>query len=132
MYRVADLMTRTLVTLRESDDLTLADDILALGRFRHLPVVGERGQLVGLITHRDLLRLFAERVGRDRSTILAREVMQQHPVTAEPDMPAFEAARWMYENKYGCLPVVDKGRLVGIVTEADFLQLAAHAFRPQL
>ncbi len=37
MYRVADLMTRTLVTLRESDDLTLADDILALGRFRHLP-----------------------------------------------------------------------------------------------
>lgn len=124
MYRVADIMTRKLISLKLSDDLALADSILALGHFRHLPVVdGER--LAGLITHRDLLRIWAERDRMDARLVPAGEVMRRDPATATPDMPVFEAARLMNENKFGCLPVVEKGRLVGIVTELDFLQLAA-------
>ncbi len=125
MYRVADIMSRNLVTLNEDQDLGLAEAILSLGRFRHLPVVDAEGHLAGLITHRDLLRIWADQGRAAAKTVPAHEVMNEHPVTAKPDMPVFEAAKWMFENKFGCLPVVEKGRLVGIVTEADFLQLAA-------
>ncbi len=124
MYRVREIMTRELVTLNEAEDLGLAESILALGRFRHLPVVGEEGRLVGLISHRDLLRVWADRGWAARAGTRAKEVMTRNPVTVTPDTPVFEAGRMLYANKFGCLPVVEKDRLVGIVTEADFLQLA--------
>lgn len=124
MYRVADIMTRQLVTLKPTDDLALAESILALGRFRHLPVV-EDGRLLGLITHRDLLSVWAKATALGQRLVPAREVMQTNLATATPDTPVFEVAHLMHENKFGCMPVVERGRLVGIVTEADFLLLAA-------
>jgi CBS domain-containing protein len=56
MYTVSDLMTREVLTLKESDDLSIADTFLRLGRIRHLPVTDENGRLLGLVTHRDLVR----------------------------------------------------------------------------
>jgi CBS domain-containing protein len=128
MISVADFMTRDLVTVRESDDLALAESLLKLGGIRHLPVVRER-KLVGLLTQRDLLR--SGQAGapsaRDRAV---SEVMTREPVAVRPGTGLAHAARLMLERKFGCLPVCEEdGLLVGIVTEADFVRFAADVVR---
>jgi len=128
---VKDLMVTELVTLGENDTLADAQRCMERGRIRHLPVVSD-GKLVGLITHRDLLAasfsIFAEVKWSEQrrifSTILVKELMHRNVATVGPDVPVAEAARILYENKYGCLPVVDgDGFLLGLITEADFLRL---------
>jgi CBS domain-containing membrane protein len=128
--RVADIMSRELVTLAEDDTLAEARTCMERGRIRHLPVVRD-GLLVGLVTHRDLiaasLSVFAEVSQSEQrrmfSRIPVREMMHD-AVTVGPDTPVRDAARILIESKFGCLPVVDqRGALLGIVTEADFLRL---------
>jgi len=128
--KVADIMSRELVTLAEDDTLAEARSCMERGRIRHLPVVRD-GRLIGLVTHRDLLAaslsVFAE-VSRSEqrrmfSRIPVRELMHD-AVTVGPHTLVRDAARILIESKFGCLPVVDEhGALVGIVTEADFLRL---------
>ena len=128
MITVADFMTKDLVTVRGSDDLALAESLLRLSGIRHLPVV-EEGKLVGLLTQRDLLRSGASGTPAARGTAV-REAMTQGPLTVRPVTSLVQAARTMLERKFGCLPVCDdEGRLVGIVTEADFVRLAAEVAR---
>jgi CBS domain-containing membrane protein len=128
---VRDFMTTDVLTLNVHETLSLADEVMRLGRVRHLPVVGAQDQVVGIVTHRDLLRAQAssianldqtERKALERS-IAVRDVMTRDVVTIGPDAPALHAARLLKDNRFGCLPVIDRGRLVGIVTEADFLDL---------
>jgi len=119
---VGDFMTRELVTLKETDDLALAEQMLRLGGIRHLPVVSE-GKLVGLVTQRDLLRASATRPAR---TTLASEIMVRQPVAVSPATSLVHAARAMLEKKFGCLPVCgEDGMLLGIITESDFVRFAA-------
>jgi CBS domain-containing protein len=119
---VGDFMSRELVTVKESDDLLLAEQMLRLGGFRHLPVVREQ-KLVGLLTHRDLLRSAAS---REAKTTQAQEVMTREPTTVRPSTSLVHAARIMLANKFGCLPVCDEdGTVVGIITESDFVRFAA-------
>ena len=125
MYTVSDIMTRELVTLKESDDLALADGTFGLRRIRHLPVVRD-GKLVGLITHRDLLRCYASRGEVRAKASLAGEMMTTRVTTVQPKTPLRRALRLMLKNKFGCLPVVaDGGKLVGLITEADLVKFAA-------
>jgi CBS-domain-containing membrane protein len=128
MISVADFMTRDLVTVRESDDLALAESLLRLGGIRHLPVVRDR-KLVGLVTQRDVLR--SGEAGRPGArTLQVAEIMTRELTTTRPATPLSQAARVMLERKYGCLPVCeDDGTLVGIVTEADFVRFAADVAR---
>ncbi|HKI01738.1 MAG TPA: CBS domain-containing protein [Thermoanaerobaculia bacterium] len=131
--RVRDLMTPNVVTVRHDDTIATAYELMLENRFRHLVVLNEDGDLVGLLTHRDLLRhALIERaelpLGLQRSIlkrIRVEEVMTSEVETAEPGQWLHEAARMMFENKYGCLPVVDNARLVGILTEADFVRFFA-------
>jgi CBS domain-containing membrane protein len=127
---VRDLMSADAATLREDDQLIVADQVMQLGRIRHLPVVDAHGVLVGLVSQRDLYRSALLRsLEEDGSThqrrlqrIGVRDVMS-HPVrTTTPDTPLSEAAGEMIDHKVGCLPVVEGGRLVGILTEADFVR----------
>ncbi len=129
--RIHELMTSKVVTLNASADLDLAEGIMASMRIRHLPVVSA-GQLVGLVTHRDLLRASLSSVQRhdpeaedafNRSVKIA-DIMRREVATILPDADVRSAITQMHQHKFGCLPVVDAAaKLVGIVTEADFLQL---------
>jgi CBS domain-containing protein len=128
MQTVGELMTRHLVTLTETQNLAMADELLRLHRIRHLPVV-RSGKLVGLITHRDLLRAAAQRGGMDpaKQPLWASDVMVRDVKTVRPDTPTREAVKLMLDNKYGCLPVVGAdGELLGIITEADMVRFAQH------
>ncbi len=128
MIAVAEFMTKDLVTVRETDDLALAESLLKLGGVRHLPVVRER-KLVGILTQRDMLR------SGQFGTPAARElpvsaVMTREPTSVRPATGLAQVARLMLERKFGCLPVCEEdGTLVGIVTEADFVRFAADVVR---
>ena len=129
---VSDIMTREVITLSEEDNLSGVSEGMERFRFRHLPVVDGK-KLVGIITHRNLLRVAASTLepGSERKTeafnerLFARDVMLRDPKTVREDTRVVDAARLMWNEKIGCLPVVTDGkRLVGIVTEADFVLLA--------
>ncbi|RMD97617.1 MAG: CBS domain-containing protein [Deltaproteobacteria bacterium] len=129
---VADIMTEEVVTLNEDEFMDLAETLMEIGRIRHLPVVDANGVVKGLVTHRDLLRMSISEVvdldAEERKEILSNipvvQVMRKEVMLTSPETSLLEAARFMQEHKYGCLPVVDEeGVLVGIVTEADFIGL---------
>ncbi len=124
MYTAADLMNRELVTLRESDTLDDADRYLELGHIRHLPVVRGR-KLVGLVTHRDLLRHCRRLDPSTGAHILVRDAMTRDLTTVSPGTSVREAIHIMLNNKFGCLPVTgEDGTLLGIITESDLLRVA--------
>ena len=127
---VRDLMTETVHTLTPKDDLASLYDLMDSRRVRHVPIVDSEGEIVGLVTDRDLsktalgaveeLPLSVERDILRRRRI--RDIMATEPDVIEPDARLQEAAAILLENKVGCLPVVEGLRLVGIITEADFVR----------
>jgi CBS domain-containing membrane protein len=127
---VRDLMTERVFTLKSRDDLETLYDLMDSRRVRHVPILDNEGELVGLVTDRDLSRtalgaveelpLSVERDILRRRRI--RDIMVTEPDTIEPDAPLSEAAGMLLENKVGCLPVVEGLHLVGIITEADFVR----------
>jgi len=128
--KVKDVMVKEVTTLGLNEELSLADDIMKLGRVRHLPVVDDE-KLVGIISQRDLFKAslgsamgFGEDVRRDfLKTVVVKEVMIKELITISPEADMKEAGRMMLEKKIGCLPVVEEGdRLVGLITETDILR----------
>jgi CBS domain-containing protein len=130
--KVKDIMTKNPATLGRNETLDVADDIMTLGRIRHMPVVDE-GRLVGVVSQRDLFRsAVASALGYGgkaqrtiTKTIRVKEVMSEPVITISPDTSIKEAARRMMESKIGCLPVVENDQLVGLVTETDILRYVA-------
>lgn len=131
---VRDYMTKKVFTLRVDKKLVVAEEIMKWAHVRHVPVVDARGRLVGIISHRDLLRasissvatrLAAAEKRQHLASVPVREVMQAHVYTISPDAPVQQAAKFMAERKIGCLPVVAEGKLVGIITASDLLRIVA-------
>jgi CBS domain-containing protein len=129
---VSDVMQSEVVTLAKGDRLDLAEDIMRLGRVRHLPVL-EEGRLVGVVSQRDLLAASLSKAlafePQQRRThlrsVAVEEVMATEPVTVEASTPLRRAAELMLERKIGCLPVVKPdGTLVGLLSEADLVRAA--------
>lgn len=131
--RVSEIMRREVVTLAAKETLDLSQDLMSLGRVRHLPVLDDAGRLVGIVSSRDLFEsslskaLDIEPVDRRsflRSVEVAR-VMSRDVRTLRPDATLGEAARLLVQHKIGCLPVVGPdGVLLGLVTETDLLEAA--------
>jgi len=131
MVKVRDVMIREPVTLHENDSLDLADDIMVLGRIRHLPVINE-GVVVGVLSQRDLFRaaasskLHLRRAAQQAwlGKIPTRAVMTAPAVTTTPDTDMRDVVAEMLRRKIGCMPVVDPdGQLVGLVSETDCLRV---------
>jgi CBS domain-containing protein len=130
--RVRDVMTREVRTLGPNDRLSLADELMKQGRFRHVVVV-DAGRVAGVLSRRDIFHgALAWSLGQGRKAheqLLAatpvKDVMATRVVTVDPDAPLAEAAALLREHKLGCLPVVAGDALVGVLTEGDFLALLA-------
>jgi CBS domain-containing protein len=130
--RVRDIMETKLVTISASERLSMVEDIMRLGRVRHMPVV-QAGKLVGVVSERDLLRaslsVLSEHRDAERRMFLhvveISRVMSSPPIVISPDATIREAALLMADRKIGCLPVVDGDRLIGMITETDVLRWVA-------
>jgi len=123
---VAQLMSTDLFTAHPDDPVDLTANVMEWRHIRHVPVEDDEGRLVGLISHRDLLRLLAEGLlSRSAKEVIVKEIMIRDLITVAPGTPTLEALAIMRQRKIGCLPVVENGRLVGIVTAYDFLALSA-------
>ncbi|MGH7286667.1 MAG: CBS domain-containing protein [Myxococcota bacterium] len=130
--RVRDIMETKLVTISANERLSMVEDIMTLGRVRHMPVV-QGGQLVGVVSERDLLRaslsVLSEHRDAERRAFLhvveISRVMSAPPIVIGPDASIEQAALLMADKKIGCLPVVAGDQLIGMVTETDVLRWVA-------
>jgi len=131
---VCSLMTQPVISVDRNATCDEAVASMDRHRIRHLPVLDE-GRLVGIVGRHDLMGsalAFALGYGeRGRTRLLPRlevkEVMEEQVVTIGPGQPASEAARLLLHNRIGCLPVLEEGKLVGIVTSTDLLRLLANS-----
>jgi acetoin utilization protein AcuB len=126
---VRDIMTRDPVTVRPDSDPLAALAILRCAPFRRLPVIDSDGGLVGLVGEPDL-EVFLTKAGSPgvmKRQHRVDQVVSGPVVTVNPDCPLEEAAELMVEHKVGSLPVIEEGRLVGIVTDTDIFRLFARA-----
>ena len=132
MFAVKDLMTTRLITLSPMDTVKTARETMEKHRIRHLPVVTEQNDFVGLVSHRDILRASISQFAdlhddvRDQieSGIPIPEVMTTEIMTISSNAPLQQAGTLLLTYKYGCLPVLEDKKLCGILTETDFLKLA--------
>jgi CBS domain-containing protein len=126
---VREIMMGSPVTLKPDDTLDLANDVISLGRIRHIPVV-EDGKLVGLLSERDLIGAAATQIfglkQKSKSallkSVLIKDVMKKRVITVKPETPIKEAAHLLADKKIGCVPVLSEGSLVGLVTTTDILR----------
>jgi len=129
---VGQFMATDLFTVRPDDLVDLAASVMTWRHIRHVPVEDNEGRLVGLVSHRALLKLLTHRTQDGQVAITVREIMTSEPLTVSSTTPTLDALEIMRRNRIGCLPVIDEGRLVGIVTSYDFLDASARLFKEQL
>lgn len=132
MFTVDEIMTTELRTLRGNNTVADARNMMTKEHIRHIPIVDEHGALEGLVTQRDVLVALAS--AGDHSTdeqclisapqITLSEIMTREVSSVESHVNLRQAAIYLQAHKYGCLPVVENGKLIGIVTETDFVALA--------
>ena len=123
---VSQFMATDLFTVRPGDIVDFAASLMDWRHVRHVPVEDDDGRLVGLVSHRSLLRLVATgKVGGEQKVTVA-EIMNPKPVTVSPDTRTVDAIRLMRESGLACLPVVEDGKLVGLVTEHDLIVVSSH------
>jgi CBS domain-containing protein len=124
--QVGQFMTTDLFTVHPEDVVDLAASLMDWRHIRHVPVEDNEGRLVGLVSHRMLLRLVGQGMrGAQRTPVAVKDIMRKEPITVTPGTPTLEAIELMRRHKVGCLPVVDGKRLVGIITERDLIHVAA-------
>jgi acetoin utilization protein AcuB len=126
---VREVMRQALVTVRPDAPARVAADLMKTQQVRHLLVTEEGERLIGILTDRDLehsafLPMLARHLRWEERWLRApriRDVMTWNVVTVEPDTDLVRAGLLMFERRIGSLPVVEGGRLVGIVTDRDLL-----------
>lgn len=123
--RVEQFMTTSLFTVHEDELVDMVAFLMDRNQIRHVLVEDDAHSLVGIVSYRSVLRLMAE--GFDRSvepTPAVKQIMERDPVSVQPDTPTVEAIDLMRQHRVSCLPVVSDGKLIGIVSERDFLPIA--------
>lgn len=128
--RVQEIMTRRIATVHQDDRLEFVRDIFIQSSFRHLLVVDSQEQLCGIISHADMGWALSPYLGtdaeveRDRDTLQRRvhQVMSRDLVTITSVATVQSAARIMLEHNIGCLPILDDGKLKGLVSWKDLLR----------
>ena len=127
---VSEIMSSRVLGLSPSASLAEARTLMQRHHIRHLPVI-ENEALIGLVSQRDILAAQESSLEQGRNDQFLEqhrlsEIMITGVTTVSPHAGIREAALYLQKHKYGCLPVVNKGKLVGIVTDSDFIAVAIH------
>lgn len=137
MIKVEDMMTRNPHTLLRSHNLGDAKNMMTALDIRHIPIVDANKKLLGVVSHRDVLAAqesSLQALPESQSYTLQTplyEVMKTSVMTVDPQAGLKESAIYMQKHKVGCLPVVHKGHLVGIITDSDFVSIAINLLELQ-
>jgi CBS domain-containing protein len=129
--RVGQYMRTDLFTVQSDELIDLAASIMDWEKVRHIPVEDDKHNLVGLLTYRAILRLVSD-PKRKQGAVSVADIMEHNPITATPETPTLEAIELMRANGASCLPVVSGAKLVGIVTEHDYMRIAGQLLEDQL
>lgn len=130
MISVNEIMSTQVITLNTSDTVSTARELMKKEDIRHIPIVDENHFPVGIITQRDILRAQDSELAKDDNhtiddqSVLLEQIMSQGISYARPSDPLRSAGLKLLKHKYGCLPVMDNNKLVGIITDSDFVDIA--------
>ena len=129
MITVDEIMSVELITLTANDSLADAQTMMANAHIHHIPIVEGDNQLVGIVSHRDVLTATephksSDLIAQNPSNINVGEFMTRDVTTVDPRANLRQAAVFLQRHSYGCLPVVEEGKLIGIVTDTDFVGVA--------
>ncbi|MCU7835771.1 MAG: CBS domain-containing protein [gamma proteobacterium symbiont of Taylorina sp.] len=129
MITVKEVMSTEVLTLKTSDSVSTARNLMKDKHIRHIPVVDENYFPVGIITQRDILRVQCPDLKNneqltDEQTIFLEQIMSREISYTRPGDPLRSAGIKLQKKKYGCLPVMDNNKLVGIITDSDFVDVA--------
>ena len=129
MITVNEIMSENVITLKASDSVSSAKELMKNEDIRHLPVVDDNNFPVGIVTQRDIFKAQDSELNGDNHIIndeqvLLEQIMSRKISYALPDEPLRSAGLKLQKNKYGCLPVMDNDKLVGIITDFDFVGVA--------
>ena len=127
---VDQYMTTDLFTVHASDPVEMVVNLMSWERIRHIPVEDNDHRLVGLVTFRAVLRYLANGGSLHDAPVSA--IMKSDVMTVDVETPTLEAIQLMRKYRYGCLPVIHDGHLVGILTEEDFMNMASKLLEQQL
>lgn len=125
---VNQIMSNELYTVQEEDLVELAASVMDWRKIHHVPVENEDSEVVGIMTSADILKYYSKKVDHDLKELTVNDIMTKNPVTVSADTLTTEALRLMRQYNLGCLPVVKDKKLIGIVTEFDFICIADHLF----
>ncbi|MEE3184482.1 MAG: CBS domain-containing protein [Gemmatimonadota bacterium] len=131
--KVEDYMTTQLFTVQEDELLEMVAFLMERNQIRHVPVEDEQNRLVGLVSYRSILRMASDMGNEgDKGTTPVKTIMERDPVCVTPETSTLEAIDMMRKNAVSCLPVLKGEKLVGLVTEADFMPIAYELLEKQL
>lgn len=125
---VEQFMSTDLFTVRPEDVIDLAASLMHWKHVRHVPVENDKGELVGIVSHRDLLELIVRGKLDSCGSVAIRDIMKTGLITITPQTSALEALFTMRDKNIGCLPVVEGKMLVGLITAYDYLTVSAKLF----
>lgn len=130
---VEQYMVTEIYTVQPDEPIDLVANLMEWQRIRHVPVEDQEHHLVGIVSYRAVLRALAHgQHGLDGTPLAVADIMKKNPLSVAPDTPTLDAIALMRKHQIGALPVVHNGRLIGIITEHDFLDIAAELLEQKL
>lgn len=131
--RVEQYMTTDIFSVHPDEPVDLVANLMEWERIRHIPVEDTEHRLVGLVSYRSVLRLLSSgRFAKGEEPVAVADIMKSDPITVSPHTPTLEAIAIMRRYRIGCLPVVQDGRLIGILTEETFMNIAGELLEQKL
>ena len=127
MISVESIMTPDPVSLMADDTLGMAHQLMNEKHIHHIPIIDKEGSVIGLISHRDVIAASSSTLTHppnDTSKTPLHKIMTTSVVTIPPSAGTLKAAQYIHNSRHGCLPIVDEGVLIGIITEYDFVEVA--------
>jgi CBS domain-containing protein len=131
---VGQFMTTDIYTLNEDDIIDLAANVMEWQNIKHVPVENDEHMLVGMVTYKTMISTLNNIIAKslDHTNVSVNDIMDREVITVTPDTTSVDAITIMQNNDISSLPVVENGKLVGIVTEYDFMRIAGELLKDRL